>query len=73
MILSYDAETDTLVIEFSDRHPVESEYFENEGVIVDFDENGEVVGIEILGWSRRKEKSLELPLTGSRSDRSVSG
>jgi len=65
LVLSYDTETDTLVIEFPDRVPVESEYLENEGVIVDYDENGKVVGIEVLGWSKRKELPLRLPLTGT--------
>jgi len=62
MRVRYSPDVDILVIELSDRAPVESEYLEDEGIIVDYDENDEVVGLEIFDWSKKKE--LELPLIG---------
>ncbi len=53
---------DILVIELSDRKPVESEHLEDEGIIVDYDENDEIVGLEIFDWSKRKD--VELPIVG---------
>jgi uncharacterized protein YuzE len=60
--VKYSPDVDILVIELSDRTPVESEYLENEGIVVDYDENDEIVGLEIFEWSKRKD--LKLPIVG---------
>jgi uncharacterized protein YuzE len=62
MRIKYSSDVDILVIELTDKYPVESEHLEDEGIVIDYDENGEVVGIEIFDWSKRK--NLELPLIG---------
>ena len=48
MRLQYSPDVDILVIELSDKAPVESEYLEDKGIIVDYDENDEIIGLEIL-------------------------
>ncbi len=62
MRLKYSSDVDILVIELSDKAPVESEYLEDKGIIVDYDENDEIVGLEIFDWSKRR--TLELPFVG---------
>ena len=52
----YDKEGDLLEIRFSENKVVESEYLEDVGIIVDFDENNRIVAIEILSFSKRKSK-----------------
>jgi uncharacterized protein YuzE len=46
MKLNYHADTDSLYIEFSDRPSVDSREI-SEGVVVDYDAEGRVVGIDI--------------------------
>ncbi|MFM8415365.1 MAG: DUF2283 domain-containing protein [Planctomycetota bacterium] len=46
MKLTYHADTDSLSIEFSERPSVDSREI-SEGVIVDYDAQGQVVGIDI--------------------------
>lgn len=46
MKLNYHADTDSLYIEFSDRPSVDSREI-SEGVVVDYDAQGRVVGIDI--------------------------
>ena len=60
MKISYDAETDTLTMILKSGPVAESDE-EKPGVILDFDEDGDVVGIEILDASRRVEdpRSIE--------------
>lgn len=62
MQIKYSAEVDILYIKLKDTPPVESEHLVEENLILDYDENDEIVGIEILDWSKRKEATL--PLTG---------
>ena len=62
MRIKYSPDVDILVIELSDRKPVESEHLEDEGIIVDYDENDEIVGLEIFDWSKRRD--VELPIVG---------
>ena len=62
MRIKYSPDVDILVIELNDRKPVESEHLEDEGIIVDYDENDEIVGLEIFDWSKRKD--VELPIVG---------
>ncbi|MBM3745858.1 MAG: DUF2283 domain-containing protein [Acidobacteria bacterium] len=52
MKVRYDPEVDVLSIVLSDA-PVEESDEEKPGVILDYDKNGNVVGIEILDASRR--------------------
>jgi len=52
----YDKEGDLLEIRFSENKVVESEYLEDVGIIVDFDENNRIVAIEILSFSKRKSR-----------------
>ncbi|MBI5213276.1 MAG: DUF2283 domain-containing protein [Nitrospirae bacterium] len=60
MKITYDPEVDVMRIVFSNA-PVEESDEEKPGVILDFDKDGNVVGIEILDASRRMEnpKSVE--------------
>ncbi|NPB07745.1 MAG: DUF2283 domain-containing protein [Aquificae bacterium] len=62
MQVSYEPETDILFIKLKDKPPVESEHLDND-VIVDYDEEGEVVAIEILDFKKRAEKGFSLYLT----------
>ena len=52
MIVRYDPEVDVLSILLSDA-PVKESDEEKPGVILDYDEGGNVVGLEILDASRR--------------------
>jgi len=51
---TYFQEDDTLWVKIADRPSCESEQFSGERAdfIVDFDEEGEPVSLEILGWKR---------------------
>ena len=51
MIFSYDHDADALYIEMSDSPVARTRQFD-EGTIVDLDESGEVVGIEVLRPAR---------------------
>ena len=53
MIMSYDHVADALYIKFSDGEVADSEEI-SEGVIIDYDRNGRVIGVEILNFSKRK-------------------
>jgi len=52
MFISYDREADALYIRFASGKPKESVEIDD-GVIIDVGENGEILGIEILAFSRR--------------------
>ncbi|MEK6591172.1 MAG: DUF2283 domain-containing protein [Nitrospinota bacterium] len=54
MKITYDPEVDVLRIIFSDT-PIEESDEEKPGVILDFDKDGNIVGIEILDASQRME------------------
>ena len=60
MQINYDKEVDILTIDFTDTKPVESEHLIDKGIIIDYDENDNIVGIEILDWSKRK--TIDLPV-----------
>lgn len=66
MKVTYDKETDTLTIRFSENPIVESDE-EKPGIIIDFDEEGNMVGIEVLDASRRVKEpaSVEFQLLPS--------
>jgi uncharacterized protein YuzE len=63
--ITYDPEVDVIRILFSDA-PIEESDEEKPGVILDFDKNGNVVGLEILDASRRMEnpRSVEYAVAG---------
>jgi uncharacterized protein YuzE len=52
MKVNYDSKTDTLTIIFTDTPVVESDE-DKPGVILDYDEKGNLVSLEILDASRR--------------------
>jgi uncharacterized protein YuzE len=52
MKVSYHPETDSLYIDFSDQPSVESREV-SEGVVLDYDEAGSLVGIDIDNASRK--------------------
>lgn len=56
MIFQYFAESDMLYIQFSDRPSVESEEVAP-GIVVDFDENENAIGIEIEDASKLMDLS----------------
>lgn len=60
MKVTYDQETDVLRIVLSSR-PVEESDEERSGVVLDYDAEGNIVGMEILAASRRVEnpRSME--------------
>lgn len=61
MKFKYYPETDTLYIELKETPSVESEEI-TDGVVLDYDQNGEIVGIEIEKASKRRE--IEIPYVG---------
>lgn len=52
MNIEYDPEVDALYVRLSQRKIVESEQVQP-GIVLDFDEDGKVVGVEVLHASRR--------------------
>ncbi|PPD28405.1 MAG: hypothetical protein CTY19_18610 [Methylomonas sp.] len=65
MKLSYDQATDSLYIHLTDRPSVESDEV-SDGVVLDFDENGALVGIDVQHASQKADIQnlavLHLPL-----------
>ena len=60
MRVKYDPETDTLSIVLKDDPVAESEYIEGKGIVIDYNEKDEIVGYEIMGWSRFQKLGKEL-------------
>lgn len=56
MKISYDKATDSLYIHLSDRPSVDSDEV-NDGVVLDYDENGTLVGIDVQHASQRADIS----------------
>lgn len=50
MKITYEKDTDVLYMELSDKKIVDSDEI-SEGVIVDYDENRNIVGVEFLSFS----------------------
>ncbi len=63
MRVRYDKVADALYIRFRDERVVESEEVEP-GVIVDYNDRGEIVGVEVLWFSQRKIDLNKLVLEG---------
>jgi uncharacterized protein YuzE len=65
MKILYDPEVDVLRIVFNDLSVEESDE-EKPGLILDYDKNGNIVGVEILDASKRVEnpRALEYAVAG---------
>ena len=63
--MTYDPEVDVLRILLSDA-PIEESDEDKQGVILDYDKDGNVVGLEILQASKRiaNPRSVEYAVTG---------
>jgi len=61
MKVNYDARTDTLTVIFREVPVAESDE-EKPGVILDYDEAGNIVSIEVLDASRRVEEPRKVTL-----------
>ena len=62
MQVKYSPDVNILIIKLSDRPIHESEHLPEQGIVIDYDENNEIVGFEIFDWSNRKE--INLPFIG---------
>ena len=60
MQAKYDAEVDVLRIRWSDA-PIEESDQDKPGIILDYDQDGNVVGVEILNASKKIENVALLP------------
>ena len=58
MYLSYDKENDVLYIKYKKDKIEESEEIK-EGIIIDYNKEGEIVGIEIVGFKKRKDFDIK--------------
>jgi len=58
--INYDVEGDILEIKFSDEKVADSVYAEENGIVVDYDEMGKILGLEIVAFSKRAHKPDEL-------------
>jgi uncharacterized protein YuzE len=65
MKITYDAEVDILRILFSNA-PIEESDEEKPGMILDYDKDGNIVGLEVLSASKRVEnpRSVEYAVAG---------
>ncbi len=63
MLIKYEKETDTLLIILQKNTPViESEYIEEKGIVIDYDKDNNIVGFEIMGWSKIQKENKEIEL-----------
>ncbi len=53
MKVSYDPRTDTLTVVFKDDVPIVESDEDKPGVILDYDDQGDLVSLEVLDASRR--------------------
>jgi uncharacterized protein YuzE len=58
MKIEYDPEVDALYVRLTDRKIIDSEQVQP-GIILDFDEAGTVVAVEILNASKREASPLK--------------
>ena len=52
MVIKYDKESDIIYIQFSENKVIESDE-DKPGIILDYGENGDIVGIEVLNASKK--------------------
>jgi len=62
---SYDKEGDTLEIKFSEDEVVDSEYVEENGLVVDYDKNGKMISVEVISFSKRVKNSQDVETLAS--------
>ena len=55
--ISYDKAGDVLEIRFSENAIADSEYVEESGLVLDYDEGGNIVAIELISFSKRVGRS----------------
>jgi len=58
--INYDKESDILSIQFSDSEIVESEYSEDSGIVLDYDKNKKIQGLEVTAFSKRSSNPDEI-------------
>lgn len=58
MKFEYDPQADALYVRLNDQPILESEEVQP-GIILDFDDNGKVVGVEVLNASKREQAPLK--------------
>lgn len=58
--ISYDNQGDILEIKFSDESIKDSEYIEESGLVVDYNEKGNIVGLEIISFSKKVSQSSDI-------------
>ncbi|WP_297430780.1 DUF2283 domain-containing protein [Clostridium sp.] len=54
--IDYDKEGDILEIKFSNNAIKDSEYIDESGLIIDYDNNDKIVAIEVISFSERVSK-----------------
>jgi uncharacterized protein YuzE len=52
----YDKESDLLEIRFSEEQVAYSEYLEEPGVVIDYNQEGSIIALEFLSFSRKFAK-----------------
>jgi uncharacterized protein YuzE len=60
MKVTYDPKTDTLTVILKDNVPVAESDEEKPGVILDYDEEGNLISLEILDASRRVTETRKI-------------
>ncbi len=60
--ISYDKQGDVLEIRFSENATADSEYVEETGLVLDYDQRGNIVAVELISFSKRvgKEEVAEV-------------
>jgi len=58
--ISYDQEGDVLEIKFSEETISDSEYIEESGLVLDYNDSGNIVGLEIISFSNKVSKYQEI-------------
>ena len=51
--ISYDQDGDILEIRFSEKTIKDSEYIEESGIVLDYDDKSNIVALEIVSFSKR--------------------
>ncbi len=54
----YDQDGDILEIKFSENEISDSEYIEESGIVMDYDENRNLVGLEIISFFKRAKENI---------------